>query len=746
MKMVAALPAEQQVEAVSKKLRELNPGFDGKVMLSNTPIAGPPRIENGAVTEMGFFTDKVTDISPVRVLSGLKSLDCLGSDYNGILTDISPLQGMQLTKLILVGNRKLTDISPLKGMPLTFLWLGASDQLFDLSPLKGMPLTELGVRATAVGDLSPLRGMKLTTLDIFDCRNVSDLSPLKGMNLESLVVSQTKVSDLSVLAGMPLKDLQLDFKPERDKELLRSIKTLEKISNKPAAEFWKEVEEQQKGKKLGFQVPGFDAWMKDVSALPAEQLVKAVVKKLRELNPGFDGKVFSEDWNSPPKIENGVVTQLAFKTDDVSDISPVHALTGLKVLLCSMAENPGKGSLADLSPLVGLKLMRLGIAGTEVSDLSPLAGMPIVEINCSVTRIADLSPLRGMTSLQILGFEKTLVSSLLPLRGMHLRALNCESTRVTDLSPLEGMSLIEFAFTPRKTNTGIDVIRRMKVVNSIGVDRNHLLPPPEFWKRFDAGEFGKPNSTAATPDHKPITNINDPAFQQWMKTVAAMPADKQVEAVSKKLVELNPGFDGKLTGGNGKEWSMIRNGVVEEVKFCTDNVTDISPLRVFQRLTLLRCSPAFPNKSKLSDLSPLQGMPLTLFECTFSNVSNLTPLQGMPITILSCEATLVADLSPLRGIPLRELNFHNTQVSDLSPLKGMSLTKLNCYGTQVSDLSPLQGMNLVEIDITPKNITKGLDVIRQMKSLNRIEIGWRESDKFSVSEFWKKYDDGEFNK
>ena len=38
-----------------------------------------------------------------------------------------------------------------------------------------------------------------------------------------------------------------------------------------------------------------------------------------------------------------------------------------------------------------------------------------------------------------------------------------------------------------------------------------------------------------------------PAFQQWMKAVAALPAEKQVEAVAKKLQELNPGFDGKVT-------------------------------------------------------------------------------------------------------------------------------------------------------------------------------------------------------
>ena len=47
---------------------------------------------------------------------------------------------------------------------------------------------------------------------------------------------------------MPLEDLYLDFKPERDTDILRSIKTLKTINRKPVAEFWKEVDEQQKRK------------------------------------------------------------------------------------------------------------------------------------------------------------------------------------------------------------------------------------------------------------------------------------------------------------------------------------------------------------------------------------------------------------------------------------------------------------------------------------------------------------------
>jgi hypothetical protein len=55
-------------------------------------------------------------------------------------------------------------------------------------------------------------------------------------------------------------------------------------------------------------------------------------------------------------------------------------------------------------------------------------------------------------------------------------------------------------------------------------------------------------------------------------------------------------------------------------------------------------------------------------------------------------------------------------------------------------------MNLTETHFTPKNITKGLDVIRQMKSLKTIGISYQEKDQFQPAEFWKKYDAGEFNK
>jgi hypothetical protein len=80
---VAALPARKQAEAVAARLKELNPGFDGRI---------EPAIENGAVTGLAFDTEHVRDISPVRACTKLKSIDCCGGrrdlHIQGLLIDL----------------------------------------------------------------------------------------------------------------------------------------------------------------------------------------------------------------------------------------------------------------------------------------------------------------------------------------------------------------------------------------------------------------------------------------------------------------------------------------------------------------------------------------------------------------------------------------------------------------------------------------------------------------------------------
>ena len=52
------------------------------------------------------------------------------------------------------------------------------------------------------------------------------------------------------------------------------------------------------------------------------------------------------------------------------------------------------------------------------------------------------------------------------------------------------------------------------------------------------------------------------------------------------------------------------------------------------------------------------------------------------------------------------------------------------------------GMKLKKLTFTPNPALKGLEAIRQMDSM--VEIGTGQEAVFSISEFWKKYDAGEF--
>jgi hypothetical protein len=228
---VVALPAEAQVTALAARLKQLNPDFDGTIN---------PTIENGIVTGLEFLTNRVADISPIRAFPRLTALNCRsGGMVRGMYSDLTLLKGMPLKSL----NGSLTsvsDLTPLSGMPLTDLFL---DNTFisDLSPLEGMSLKVLNCSYSKVSSLAPLKRMHLRVLWC-NHTQIADLSPLKGMPLEWITIHGTNVSDLSPLMGMPLTQIFLDFDRKRDREVLLTFKKLQKINDKPPAEFWKEVD------------------------------------------------------------------------------------------------------------------------------------------------------------------------------------------------------------------------------------------------------------------------------------------------------------------------------------------------------------------------------------------------------------------------------------------------------------------------------------------------------------------------
>jgi hypothetical protein len=76
---------------------------------------------------------------------------------------------------------------------------------------------------------------------------------------------------------------------------------------------------------------------------------------------------------------------------------------------------------------------------------------------------------------------------------MPLIQLWIDNTHVADLSPLRDMTLHRITLTPRHITKGMDVLREMNSLTTIGLtDFSEQYQPEAFWKKYDAGEFGKP--------------------------------------------------------------------------------------------------------------------------------------------------------------------------------------------------------------------------------------------------------------
>lgn len=260
------MPAANQIEAVSKKLKELNSEFDGKISRF-WDESGPPVLQDGDVVEVRIFIDKVTDLSPLRAFSKLREIFCHSRQDIERRVDLSSLNGMRLLKLVCVVKSidlatvkdlplselacfgsGITDLTPISGMRLRALTVSGNWDLRNLEPLKEMPLTFFACDNTQVADLSPLRGMRLTQL-LCHVTKVSDLSPLKGMPLEVLSLEQSPIADLSPLAGMKLK--RLSFTPSRELKGLQAIRQMESLVEIgteytkpiPSQKFWKQFDE-----------------------------------------------------------------------------------------------------------------------------------------------------------------------------------------------------------------------------------------------------------------------------------------------------------------------------------------------------------------------------------------------------------------------------------------------------------------------------------------------------------------------
>jgi len=380
----AALPADKQLDAVAEKLMELNPGFDGK--LTGPEGVGRPQIENGAVVGVGFNTDFVTNIAPVRVFSGLQNLLARGSHTN----------------------------------------TGPRGKLVDLSPLAGMALDSLSISSTQVADISVLRGMPLTWIDLSNTK-ITDLTPLHDCkSLKSMLMVNQKIAPEQIAAlQKALPDCKITWD---DPNVFRPM------LNEPDAERRVAVWITARGGKVKIGVNGKSREISRPEDLPPEPFVVGFLYR-----PKIQSPISPEEWQSLGELRaiDGMDLAGCRPTDEA--LAAIGRCTSLRSLIIAFDDTFGDAGLGHLAALSRLEYLDVGncamtAAGLEhLGKLTRLRGLQIGNTKKSLD-LTSLKPLAGLQELENLGLNGTSATdaAVADLAALpRLRFLTLTGTRVT---------------------------------------------------------------------------------------------------------------------------------------------------------------------------------------------------------------------------------------------------------------------------------------------------------------------------
>jgi hypothetical protein len=287
-------------------------------------------------------------------------------------------------------------------------------------------------------------------------------------------------------------------------------------------------------------------------------------------------------------------------------------------------------------------------------------------------------------------------------RGIHSRTVTTAPPRSTAMNT----RLVLLAGTAVGGLIGLAILV-LVLVATIG---NPLASAPPTSSPLTYRDSTEPLSTAPATPGRPVDD-------RWVSLVAALTGKRQAGQVMEKMKELNPDL-----GQRRADSRQGPNNAIVVWELDTDHMSDISPLRALTALQDVRLNGSDSGKGKLTDLSPLHDLQqLRSVSCGRNpQLSDLKPLQGLPLKKLAINMTNVSDLSPLRNMPLENLDLTGAPVRDLSVLRKMPLTHLAIRRTQVDDLSPLRDLpNLEALAVDAKN-ERDFEVLRSIRTLRII--------------------------
>ncbi len=269
----------------------------------------------------------------------------------------------------------------------------------------------------------------------------------------------------------------------------------------------------------------------------------------------------------------------------------------------------------------------------------------------------------GSLSLHLNG-EKSL-DQVSFLRGIPLNELFISGTQVSDLSPLAGMPLRNFDIGESRV-TDITPLARMPLQRIVL-----------------SGAVTDISALRGAPLEVLLINPARGRGPSDFSVLRDMPLRELI-----------------VPGGEFSDLRLIEGKAMTIVTIDSSKVTDLSPLRgmPLERLDMGRIDRAKPR-----DFAFLTGNKTlrTLTAGSNSQLVDLSALRGVPLEALFLQDTSVADLRPLAGSKVSEINLSGTPFTAIDQLAAMhQLATVNLDKTPVSDLSPLSGTTVQKLTLS----------------------------------------------
>ncbi len=404
-----------------------------------------PLVSLTGLTELWLHGNQINDLSPLASLTGLTELWL----HDNQIDDLSPLASLTgLTELRLHGN-EIDDLSPLSLLTnLTELAL-ESDWMSDPS-LGHLPADVKVLWVAAIPDPNLEAGLRealrqpegpiyisdlqaLTSLSLSG-RGITDLTGLEHcLNLERLEIDGNQISDVSPLASLTdLRELWLQGNPIGEISPLASLVDLAELVLEPD-----QIDDMSPLASLAalnirwavvFADPNLESAVREALGRPEGPIYAWDFEGLVSLTAA------RRDITSLAGLEYGLNLEMVdIDGNQVSDLSPLAALTSLTRLRSS------DNQISDISPLASLtNLTGLDLGSNRISDISPLSGLAnLTSLDLSSNQMSDISPLSGLTNLTSLDLSSNQVSDVSPLSGLtNLTRLWLGGNQISDISPL----------------------------------------------------------------------------------------------------------------------------------------------------------------------------------------------------------------------------------------------------------------------------------------------------------------------